>query len=111
MPAEALAEVLRSIVTHQNDVMMTFAVATEGGTEAYQTPIIKPISVRETKDGHSVVTGYNLRRLPDEIDEAKEVECSSLIRSYRIDRIVAHTLQFLNPSTAPTVPPEEALSD
>ncbi|TNE52179.1 MAG: hypothetical protein EP343_01910 [Deltaproteobacteria bacterium] len=96
---QALSEVLRSIVSHQKNVMITFAVRTEGGAEPYQTPIIKPLSVKQTQEGHYVITGYNLRRLPDSPDD--DVSSQAIIRSYRIDRILAHTLQFLNPAPTP----------
>jgi hypothetical protein len=95
----SLAELLTEIVAKHRDVMLTFAVQTTAGQQSYQTPLIKPLSVRLTKEGHHVITGYNLRRLPD--DSAHEVSSKSLIRSYRIDRIIPHTIQFLYPALPP----------
>jgi hypothetical protein len=99
MLSDAVAELLQSVVSGHRDVMITFAVEVEQGTQHYQVPVIKPLEVRKTKDGHWVITGYNLRRLPDDV--AKGVSTRELIRSYRIDRIVPHTLQFLYPSLPP----------
>jgi hypothetical protein len=95
----SLAELLTEIVSNHRDVMLTFAVRTDGGQKPYQMPLIKPLSVRQTKEGHFVVTGYNLRRLPD--DSTQDVSSRSLIRSFRVDRIIPHTLQFLYPALPP----------
>lgn len=96
---ESLAEVLREIVYHHKDVMMTFTVRTPDGDEPFQMPVVKPLSVRQTQDGDYILTGYNLRRLPDDPKEA--VTSRDIIRSYRVDRIVPHTLQFLTPALSP----------
>jgi hypothetical protein len=99
MLSEAVAELLQSVVSSHRDVMITFAVEVEAGAQHYQVPVIKPLDVRKTRDGHWVITGYNLRRLPD--DASKVATTRELIRSYRVDRIVPHTLQFLYPSLPP----------
>jgi hypothetical protein len=96
---DSLAELLADIVHHHRDVMVTFAVATSGGQQSYQMPVIKPLSLRKTKDGHFILTGYNLRRLPD--DSGETISSKELIRSYRVDRIIPHTLQFLYPALPP----------
>lgn len=96
---DALAELLNAVVTNHRDVMVTFAVVAERGHQRYQVPIVKPLEVRKTREGHWVLVGYNLRRLPDSVSEP--VSSRDLIRSYRIDRIVPHTLQFLHPSLPP----------
>jgi hypothetical protein len=95
----SLAELLTEIVAKHRDVMLTFAVRTDAGQQPYQMPLIKPLSVRQTKEGHHVITGYNLRRLPD--DATKDISSRALIRSFRIDRIIPHTLQFLYPALPP----------
>lgn len=101
MLTEAVAELLQEVVARHRDVMITFAVEVEQGAQRYQVPILKPIEVRQTRDGHWVLTGYNLRRLPDDV--TKTVTSRELIRSFRVDRIVPHTLQFLHPSLPPDV--------
>jgi len=99
MQAQALAVLLSEIVEHHRDAMITFAVLTETGQETYQTPIIKPISLEKTKDGHHILMGYNLRRIPD--DPSEEISSKAIVRSYRLDRVIPHTLQFLNPAISP----------
>src|SRR5690554_4146086 len=96
MLQEVFAEYVKGILALEKEPIVSFSVNTPSSeVEDTQSPILKLLDIKHTKDNKYLLIGYNLNRLPKEYSK-EGVNSNTLVRSYRLDRIQPSSFRILN---------------